>query len=194
MNGKRLIYTLRLWMLKSGSQRAQYLRKKGILAAIGENCTVMGRSIPLYPKLIKLGNNVHIASNVHFVTHDLIHKMLNGHPLFQQGKNGSMPFIPEKMGCIEIGDNVFIGAGTRILYDVRIGSNCIIGAGSLVNKDVPSCSVVAGVPARVIGDFNDFIQKRLKEESYPSDLAPRGESISDELAAILWKQFAKKRE
>ena len=38
----------------------------------------------------------------------------------------------------------------------------IIGAGSLVNKDIPDNGVAAGVPARVIGTFEDFVEKRLK--------------------------------
>ena len=43
--------------------------------------------------------------------------------------------------------------------------NVIIGAGSLVNKDIPSGTVAAGVPCRVIGKFEDYQQKMKKEES-----------------------------
>ena len=64
------------------------------------------------------------------------------------------------LGCIEVGDNVMIGSGTRILYNVRIGSNVIIGAGSIVTKDIPDNSVAAGVPCRVIGKFQDLVEKR----------------------------------
>ena len=53
------------------------------------------------------------------------------------------------------------GAGSSILYDVRIGPNVIIGAGSMVTKDIPANSVAAGVPARVIGTFEDFVSKRI---------------------------------
>lgn len=49
-----------------------------------------------------------------------------------------------------IGNDVYIGAGVKILGPVTIGSNVIIGAGAVVLKDVPSHSVVAGVPARII--------------------------------------------
>ncbi|MHA7820220.1 MAG: acyltransferase [Erythrobacter sp.] len=49
-----------------------------------------------------------------------------------------------------IGDNCFIGAHSVILPGVRIGDNCIVAAGSIVNKDVPSNSIVAGNPAKVI--------------------------------------------
>ncbi|MGW8115524.1 acyltransferase [Caproicibacterium sp. NSD3] len=43
---------------------------------------------------------------------------------------------------IEIGENVWIGAGCIILKGVKIGNNSIIGAGSIIAKDVPSESVV----------------------------------------------------
>lgn len=50
-----------------------------------------------------------------------------------------------------IGDNVVIGTGAKILGSVVIGSNVTIGANSVVTKDIPSDTVWAGVPARLIG-------------------------------------------
>ena len=47
-----------------------------------------------------------------------------------------------------------------ILYDVTIGSNVIIGAGSIVTKDIPDGSVAVGVPCKVVGTFEDFVEKR----------------------------------
>ena len=57
--------------------------------------------------------------------------------------------VQEQVGCIELGDNVFIGAGTTILSNVRIGSNVIVAAGSVITKDVPSNSVVGGYRRRL---------------------------------------------
>ena len=51
---------------------------------------------------------------------------------------------------IRIGDRVWVGANCTILAGVTIGDDVVIAAGSLVNKDVPSNSIVAGVPARWI--------------------------------------------
>lgn len=76
-----------------------------------------------------MGNNVHIASNVTFVNHDIVDSMFN----YMDKDN----LYEHKMGPIEIGDNVFVGAGTIILYDVKIGSNVVIGAGSIVTKSIP---------------------------------------------------------
>jgi hypothetical protein len=54
---------------------------------------------------------------------------------------------------IIIEDNVFIGAGSKIMKGVRIGRNSVIGAGSIVNKDIPANSIAAGVPAKVIANL-----------------------------------------
>jgi acetyltransferase-like isoleucine patch superfamily enzyme len=138
----------------------------------------------LYANLVRLGNNVHLASGVSFITHDITHTMLNNVPeVRERGK------LQERVGCIEIGDNVFVGAATKILYDTRIGSNVIIGAGSLVTKDIPSGSVVAGSPAKVIDRFDDFVEKALARERVPAELLPKHQTVSPELARILWEKF-----
>lgn len=78
-------------------------------------------------------------------------------------------------------DNVFIGSNTTILSNVTIGSNVIIAAGSLVNKDIPDGKIVAGVPAKVIGEVDDLAQKRrLHSES------PIGKMGRDERIKYLW--------
>lgn len=186
MRGKRLLQTLRLYTILSSAKRTKYLKDNGIFGSIGDNCNIMNRKVPLYAKLIKLGNNVRIASNVTFVTHDVTHTMLNAHPDFS-GKRFS-----EKVGCIEIQDNVFVGAGTTILYGVRIGTNVIVGAGSLVNKDIPPNTVVGGVPAKIISTFEEYINKRIQEKAYPLQEKELGnELISDEMAAWCWQEFYK---
>ena len=53
-----------------------------------------------------------------------------------------------------IGDNVWIGDNSVILGPASIGNGAIIGANSLVRGEVPSNSIVAGTPARVVKRFN----------------------------------------
>lgn len=53
-------------------------------------------------------------------------------------------------GEIKIGRNVWIGDKVTILGGVTIGDNVIIGAGSIVTHDIPSDSMAAGVPAKVV--------------------------------------------
>lgn len=53
-------------------------------------------------------------------------------------------------GCPTIGDNCFIGAGSKILGGVLIGNNVIIAPNAVVVHDVPDNVIVAGVPAKII--------------------------------------------
>jgi serine O-acetyltransferase len=52
----------------------------------------------------------------------------------------------------KIGNGVLIGAGAKVLGNIRVGENSRIAAGSVVLEDVPHCKTVAGVPARVVGE------------------------------------------
>jgi serine O-acetyltransferase len=52
----------------------------------------------------------------------------------------------------KIGNGVLIGAGAKVLGNIRVGENSRIAAGSVVLADVPCCKTVAGVPARIVGD------------------------------------------
>lgn len=53
-------------------------------------------------------------------------------------------------GPIVIGDNVWVGDKVTILSGVKIGNNVVIAANSVVVKDIPSFSVVAGVPCKIV--------------------------------------------
>jgi len=54
------------------------------------------------------------------------------------------------MKGIAISDDVWIGAGCRILDGVEIGKGSIIGAGTVLTKSVPEYSIVVGIPGKVI--------------------------------------------
>jgi serine O-acetyltransferase len=56
----------------------------------------------------------------------------------------------EKKGYPQIGDNVYIGPGAKIVGNVKVGDNVAIGANCVVTKDVPDNAVVVGIPGRVI--------------------------------------------
>lgn len=96
-----------------------------------------------YAFLLKIGNNVTISSSTLLMHDASIKKELH--------------FV--KIGKIIIGDNVFIGSGSIVLPNVKIGNNVIIGAGSIVSKDVPDNVVVVGSPSRIIGNYNEYMNK-----------------------------------
>ena len=139
--------------MKDSGKRVEYLRKHNVFGHIGKNSIWRDRLVPLYAEKIFLGDNVRCGSKVFFITHDVIHDMLNH-------REGNDFEFKEKIGEIHIGDNVFIGSNTTILYDVNIGSNVVVAAGSVVNKSIPSNSVFGGVPARFICSFDELVEKR----------------------------------
>ena len=103
------------------------------------------------PWLISIGDNVHITANCEFITHD-------GGTLILRDK---VPDL-ELTFPINIGNNVYIGYGSTILPGVNIGDNVIVGAGSIVNKDLPSNAVYAGVPCKFIKTIDEYLEKAQK--------------------------------
>lgn len=55
-----------------------------------------------------------------------------------------------RQGVPEIGDEVYIGPGAKIIGQIKIGKGCAIGANAVVTHDLPDNAVAVGVPARVI--------------------------------------------
>lgn len=157
MSLKRKILMFQMLFIKlfgGGYKLAEFLKKKKYFKDQGEHCYFCPWNFGTEPELISFGENVHIASGVTFINHDIASFVFR----YMDKENEYF----DRRGEITIGDNVFIGTNSTILYDVNIGSNVIIGAGSLVNKDIPDGSVVAGVPARRIGDFEEYRKRYIK--------------------------------
>ncbi|WP_127498095.1 acyltransferase [Paenibacillus glycanilyticus] len=130
--------------------RADYLRNKGILK-LGVGCEIYEReSLGSEPYLIKLGNRVRVPAGVRFITHDGGMWVL---------RNLGWNEKADKMGKIEVGDNVFFGINSIIMPGVTIGSNVIIGASSVVTKNIPDNMVYAGIPAKPICMIEDYYNK-----------------------------------
>lgn len=91
-----------------------------------------------FPHLITIEDNVDIGPNVIIVAHDSSYHCIQ-------------PDISLICKKVIIKRNAYIGAGAIILPGVTIGEYSIVAAGAVVRKDVPPWTVVAGVPARVIG-------------------------------------------
>jgi acetyltransferase-like isoleucine patch superfamily enzyme len=90
---------------------------------------------------IKIGSRTRIANNVTIYAFN--HGMSPDEAIYRQkvSSNG-----------IVIGEDVWIGAQAGIVDGVTIGSQAVVGMGSIVTKDVPPFAIVAGNPARIIGD------------------------------------------
>jgi serine O-acetyltransferase len=55
----------------------------------------------------------------------------------------------------KIGDRVFIGAGARVLGNIKLGDDVQVGANSVVVKDTPAGSTVVGIPGRIISIYGE---------------------------------------
>ena len=139
---------------------------------MGEHLFWQPRLLPYQCQYISLGDNVKVAAGVDFITHDVISYMLND----IDGCDKYRALV----GCIEIGNNVMLGANVVIMPNIKIGSNVIVGAGAVVTKNIPDNTVYAGVPARFLMTFDDFCEKRKRINTYVG--------MSDE---ELWNQYEK---
>lgn len=109
----------------------------------GKECSI-GWDVTIdYSGSIIFGENVRISHEARIYTHDHVVKDKNIR-LFQQG---------HKAHGLIVGDDVWIGEASFILPQVRrIGNGAIIGARSVVTQDVPEYAIVAGNPARKVGE------------------------------------------
>ena len=109
----------------------------------GHNCAVSAfNQIDTDQADVTIGNHVRFGPHV-FVTGSARRFMKRGVLIHEQGH--------EDPGLM-IEDDVLVGAGAVILAGVRVGKGAVIGAGAVVNKDVPPYHIVAGVPAKTIGE------------------------------------------
>jgi acetyltransferase-like isoleucine patch superfamily enzyme len=123
-----------------GRAWAEMLRKRGDFYSMGEYCSIDPHCVIEDRHLIRIGNNVRIAT-CYMCGHDGAVNMINR----------AFGLRLDNVGKIDIRDNVFIGFGAIILPDVKIGPNAIVCAGSVVRSDVGEGDVVAGVPAKRVG-------------------------------------------
>nr|WP_298994234.1 acyltransferase [uncultured Polaribacter sp.] len=139
-------------------------------------------------KTIELGSHVYIGPGAYFSTsHSIIKigsKVMFGPNVSLLGGNHNISILGKYMIDIEIKteetdapiileDDVWIGSGVTILKGVTIGEGSVIAANSLVNKDVESYSIYAGIPAKKIKDRftkQEIIEhKKLLTKNYPNN-------------------------
>lgn len=104
---------------------------------IGNNTRIGLHSTIIGP--VQIGNNVNLAQGITITA--LNHNTDNPNLRFDEQGITTKPIIIE--------DDVWIGANAVILPGVKVGSHSVVAAGAVVNKDVPSGTLVAGVPATI---------------------------------------------
>ena len=119
----------RLYVARQGFTRAYLRRVWGMTIGEGVRISRKANLDYTHPRGVHIGDYTIITPGVHIFTHDIVKR--------------------EHVSTY-IGSNCFLGAGAIILPGVTIGDHCVIAAGSVVTGDVPSRSVVAGNPAKVL--------------------------------------------
>jgi len=101
---------------------------------IGPYCVLYGHGGLVIGRNTMIGaHTVIVPANHGFARIDV---PMNAQPLTQEG--------------INIGEDVWIGSGCKVLDGVRIGNGAVIGAGSVVTKDIDAYGIAHGVPATVV--------------------------------------------
>ena len=144
---------------------------------VGNGTTIQGHCIlgcwtkyagETFTPSLKIGNDCNIGEHTHISAINRIEigdGLLTGRYVYigdnsHGGLSNNEAIIPpirrklETKGPIIIGKNVWIGDKATILAGVTIGDNVIVGANSVVTKDIPSNTMVAGVPARILKSLN----------------------------------------
>lgn len=149
-----------------GQAWAEFIRRHGQLHAMGQDCVIQSNVTITDPRYVRLGNNVHLSGCTLF-GHDGAVNMLN--KVFSCNL--------DKVGKIDIRDNVFIGHQAIIMPGVTIGPMAIVAANAVVTSDVPVGSIVGGSPARVIGQVAALLER-----------------LERETAALPWRDALEKRQ
>ena len=86
---------------------------------------------------IRIGPRTMLGPNVSLLT--------GGHPTPVAERRTGITLAP-----VELGADVWVGAGAIVLGGVSVGDGAVVGAGAVVTRDVPAATLVAGVPARAV--------------------------------------------
>lgn len=145
---------IKMLTIRDGWKKMAYIKKHHFFAEVGENCYYQSNILPAEPFLVHFHNNIAISAGVRLLTHSALNTVFNHEEQTDR--------YLCRYAKVEIGNNVYIGADAIINYGVTIGDNCIVAAGAIVTKSIPSGSVVAGVPAKIIGTYEESKRKAME--------------------------------
>lgn len=134
-----------IWLVKLAPKAVIYWGaeiRAGYNLTIGEGSIIGDNALLDARNTIIIGKNVNFSSRVSIYTEDHDHR----DPYFRGNSDVSFR--------VQIDDRAWIGPNVIILHSVHIGEGAVVAAGSVVTKDVPPFAIVAGIPAKAIGERN----------------------------------------
>ncbi|MBQ9730330.1 MAG: acyltransferase [Clostridia bacterium] len=108
---------------------------------IGNNCEIGFNTVLYASQSIKIMDHVSIAADCYIID--------SNHGIAKDKEIQSQESVCK--GPVLIEEDVWLGAGVKVLSGVHIGKGAVIGAQALVNSDIPEYAIAVGVPARVVG-------------------------------------------
>jgi len=161
---RRKIYSLYLYNERITHCPSRHIRQwalRHLLADCGDNVAVLMHVYFMNPKGIHIGSrtviNQHcildgrgelwIGSDVDIATHTHIWTL-------QHDPHATTTHATEA-GAVRIEDHVWIASRVTVLPNVTIEAGAVIAAGAVVTRNVPSCAIMAGIPARQIGTIDE---------------------------------------
>jgi acetyltransferase-like isoleucine patch superfamily enzyme len=166
--GRRIGFAIRFLGRPIRVHPSSSVSLRSVVRVCGGGTITIGRNCQIHPlsMLLTYGGDIHIGDNCSVNPFTIIYGMggtvigdgvrIAAHTVIvPENHNAPTDQLPlYKAGTtkkgIRIEDNVWIGAGVRILDGVQIGRNTIIGAGSVVSKSLPANVTAVGVPAKAI--------------------------------------------
>ena len=110
-----------------------------------------------YVGSVRIGARVQLAP--HCGVYSYNHGVRPDEPMLEQ--------VLTSRGDVVIEDDAWLGFGVIVLDGVRIGSGAVVGAGAVVTKDVASMAIMAGVPAKQVGDRRELGTDKVGPEASP---------------------------
>lgn len=147
-------YFRRRKYLSNSDKFCKYLIDSGVRIGRGTCFRPRTTEIDLTrPSLISIGSDCYFNDYFCVLTHDWVTQVFI---------NSGKEFLPSS-GRVSIGNNVSTGRNVTILKGVSIGDNVFIGANSVVTRDIPSNSIAAGIPCKVLMSLDEYYQRRQDE-------------------------------
>lgn len=152
------IYVLNRWIMRIPSHYLRLLAARAVLGDIGSRTSFLLGCEFRNPKAIRIGSHCVLNKNVLLDGRGGILAIGDNVDIAQEAVIWTLGHDPHddyhrnKGGPVSIGDYAWIGHRSVIMPCVTIGRGAVVAAGAIVTKDVPAMAIVAGVPAKVIGE------------------------------------------